>query len=48
VGGLGSEQAVRCALRRYVQRNAYRIATPADLLRSLTGVFPDAPSRFAR
>jgi hypothetical protein len=33
---------VACALRRYVARNAYRIATDADVLRAFSSVFPHA------
>jgi peptidase M1-like protein len=46
LGGSGSEAGVRCALRRYVERNAYRIATPDDLLAALRAVYPDAGARF--
>ena len=48
VGGLGSERGVACVLRRYVHRNAYRIATPADFLDAADDVYRDARSRFAQ
>jgi hypothetical protein len=38
---------VSCALRVYAARNAYRIATPADLIDALREVFPDAPEELA-
>jgi hypothetical protein len=45
---LGSSGRIECALRRYVARNAYRIATDEDALAALSSVFPDARSVFAR
>jgi hypothetical protein len=39
---LGPRADVDCALRLYVVRNAYRIATPRDLLEALEPSFPDA------
>lgn len=39
---LGEPDRVDCALRLYAADHAYRIATPADLVASLTRVFPDA------
>jgi hypothetical protein len=39
---LGESEAVDCALRAYVVRNAYRTALPRDLLTALTAFFPDA------
>ena len=39
---LGAQPRVACALRRYVARNAYRIATDADALRAFSSVFPHA------
>jgi hypothetical protein len=39
---LGDPRLVDCALRRYVADNAYRTATPIDLLASLQRFFPDA------
>jgi hypothetical protein len=47
VAALGSVDQVDCALRQYVAHNAYRIATPADLIAALTTVFPDAAGRLA-
>jgi hypothetical protein len=42
---LGSRPLVDCALRVYVSRNAYGIATQAGLVRSLERVIPSAPAR---
>jgi hypothetical protein len=39
---LGEPADVDCALRRYVARNAYRIAWPSDLLAALRASFPRA------
>jgi hypothetical protein len=39
---LGPRAQVDCALRAYVQQNAYRVARPADLLTALQRVFPAA------
>jgi hypothetical protein len=47
VAALGTVDQVDCALRQYVARNAFRIATPADLITALTIVFPDAADRLA-
>ena len=47
VARLGSVDQVDCALRQYVARNAFRIATPADLIAALTTVFPDAAGGLA-
>jgi hypothetical protein len=47
VARLGSVDQVDCALRGYVARNAFRIATPSDLVAALTVVFPDAADRLA-
>jgi hypothetical protein len=47
VARLGSVDQVDCALRQYVARHAFRIATPADLVDALTTVFPDAADRLA-
>lgn len=47
VASLGTVDQVDCALRQYVARNAFRIATPADLIAALTTVFPDAAARLA-
>ena len=38
---------VDCALRVYVAQNAYRIATPADLVAAASAVFPDAAEKLA-
>ena len=43
----GSEPKVECALRRYVARNAYRIATDADAVAAFSTEFPDARAVFA-
>lgn len=45
--GLGPQDLVDCALRRYVAVEAYRLARPRDLLAALTSVFPDAAARLA-
>jgi hypothetical protein len=45
---LGSSRRIECALRRYVARNAYRIATDEDALSAFTSVFGGARDRFAR
>ncbi|HEV3227148.1 MAG TPA: M1 family aminopeptidase [Acidimicrobiales bacterium] len=47
VASLGSVDQVDCALRQYVARDAFRIATPADLIDALATVFPDAAARLA-
>ncbi len=44
---LGSPALVDCALRLYVARDAYGIATPADLLDALDEVIPNAPGKLA-
>jgi hypothetical protein len=38
----GGDDAVDCALQRYVHDNAYRTALPRDLLAALTPTFPNA------
>jgi hypothetical protein len=38
----GDDDAVDCALRKYVYDNAYRTARPRDLLAALTPTFPNA------
>jgi hypothetical protein len=48
LAALGPPATVDCALAVYVAANAYRVARPADLLRALTSVFPNAPAVFAR
>jgi hypothetical protein len=47
LAALGDPGLVDCALRHYVARNAFRIATPADLVAALQTVFPDALTRMA-
>ena len=42
MSALGTPELVDCALRVYVARNAYRIATPAALVEAAAAVFPDA------
>ena len=43
----GSQTKVECALRRYVARNAYRIATDADAVAAFSTEFPNARAVFA-
>jgi hypothetical protein len=38
----GQDDAVDCALQRYVHDNAYRTAAPRDLLAALTPTLPNA------
>jgi hypothetical protein len=38
----GDDDAVDCALRRYVHDNAYPTAQPSDLLAAPTPTFPNA------
>jgi hypothetical protein len=45
---LGPQPLVDCALRVYVARNAYGIATQAGLVRALGSVIPSAPARLRR
>jgi len=47
LGALGPPELVDCALRLYVAQNAYRIATPADLVAAASAVFPDAAGTLA-
>ncbi|MEY2432869.1 MAG: hypothetical protein QOC92_2594, partial [Acidimicrobiaceae bacterium] len=47
VAALGSVDQIDCALRQYVAHNAFRIATPADLIAAIAIVFPDAADRLA-
>jgi hypothetical protein len=47
LASLGAPDLVDCALALYAARNAFRIATPEDLLTSLTVIFPDAAARLA-
>ena len=42
VGALGPADAVDCALRQLVARQAYRVTRPADVIASLSLVFPNA------
>ena len=44
LAALGEDDVVDCALRGYVLANAYRTASPRDLLSSLELFFPDAES----
>jgi hypothetical protein len=48
VRSLGPRALADCALRAYVARNAYGIATQAGFVRALTTVIPSAPHRLAR
>lgn len=48
VAALGEPDRVDCALRHFVARNAFRTATPQDLLASLEVVFPDARAVLSR
>jgi hypothetical protein len=43
----GDDDAVDCALQRYVHDNAYRTAQPRDLLNALTPIFPTAEAILA-
>jgi hypothetical protein len=47
IASLGTVDQVDCALRLYVARNAFRIATPRDLVDAMSTVFPDAAARLA-
>jgi hypothetical protein len=47
VASLGTVDQVDCALRTYDAHNAFRIATPDDLLVSMTPSFPDAEAQLA-
>jgi aminopeptidase N len=47
LASLGTPQQVDCALRLYVQQNAYGIATPDTLLAALQRFFPDARQTLA-
>ena len=48
VRSLGGARLVDCALRAYVARNAYGIATQAGLVAALRTVIPAAPARLRR
>jgi aminopeptidase N len=45
LAALGNPTVVDCALRLFVVRNAYRTATPRDLLAALVTFFPDAQQK---
>jgi hypothetical protein len=45
---LGGPEVADCVLRVYVRRQAYRIASPADLVAAATSVVPRAPGLLAR
>jgi hypothetical protein len=45
LASLGTPAEVDCALRAYVTANAYRTATPDDLLAALLPFFPDARAK---
>jgi hypothetical protein len=47
VSSIGPPERVACALRRYVARNAYRIADDAEAVAAFASVFPDARRHFA-
>jgi hypothetical protein len=47
IGKLGDGDHIDCALRRSVATQAFRIARPADLVATLTAVFPGAPRSMA-
>ena len=42
LASFGDDEGVDCALQHYVHDNAYRTATPRDLLAALTPTFPNA------
>jgi len=48
VRSLGPQPIADCALRAYVARNAYGIATQAGFVKALATVVPSAPQRLAR
>jgi len=48
VRSLGPQPLADCALRAYVARNAYGIATQAGFVKALASVVPSAPRRLAR
>ena len=45
---LGPPPLADCALRAYVARNAYGIATQAGFVKAVSSVVPSAPRRLAR
>lgn len=47
LASLGSPALVDCALRTYVAQQAYRVATPSDLLDALDTVIPNATAKLA-
>lgn len=48
IAALGDPDLVDCALRVYVARMAYRVATQRDLVDAARAVFPDASTTLAR
>lgn len=48
IGALGSPDAVDCALRQLVARQAYRVTRPADVVAALGTVFPNAAEVLGR
>jgi len=42
LASFGDDEGVDCALQRYVHDNAYRTASPRDLLAALTPTFANA------
>jgi hypothetical protein len=48
VRSLGPQPLADCALRAYVARNAYGIATQAGFVKAVSSVVPSAPRRLAR
>lgn len=48
LAALGPPDLVDCALRLFVARYGFRVATPKDLIDVLASVFPDAPATLAR
>jgi hypothetical protein len=48
VRSLGPQRLADCALRAYVARNAYGIATQAGFVKAVSTVVPSAPRRLAR
>jgi hypothetical protein len=45
LASLGDPETVDCAVRSFVTRNAYRVATPGDVLDALEDTFPDAAAK---
>ena len=48
LAALGNPDLIDCALRLYIADHAYQIATQADLVDSLTQVFPEAATVLSR